>query len=72
MIARFNRDRLDLLPIVVHDRKVGHLAQIKTQGKNSPIDQRAFEFLKDDLNEEEKKLFLSLAIYELVTRNVDS
>ena len=70
MIARFNRENAALLPIVIQDRKVGHLSLPANSSSKKEIDQRAFEFLKEDLSGEEKKLFLSLAIYELVTRNL--
>ena len=73
MIARINREEgLELMPIIVNDKEVGNLVKALPPPKTKSVDARAFEFVRDDLNEEERKIFLSLAIYELVQRNQSS
>ena len=70
MIARINREQeLELMPIIVNEKEVGNLVKALPTPKAKSVDARAFEFVRDDLNQEERKIFLSLAIYELVQRN---
>lgn len=71
MIARINRDGIQgLLPIVTPSRELGNI--VATQPGVKPVlSSRAFEFVKDNFNEEEETLFLSIALMELVKRSVD-
>ena len=70
MIARINREAgLELMPIIVNEKEVGNLTKALPAPGAKSVDARAFEFVRDDLDGEEKKIFLSLAIYELVQRN---
>ncbi len=72
MIARINREsELELMPIIVNDKEVGNLVKALPAGKKKAVNSRAFEFVKENLDEEEKKVFLSLAIFELVRREND-
>lgn len=65
MLARMNRSEKDMLPIVVKDREVGSLVK-GLPAANEALSARAFEFVKEDLNEEEQTLMLSLGILEMV------
>lgn len=69
MIAKINRTGTDLVPVIVNQKEVGNLSKALPASKS--VDARAFEFIKDDMNEEEMNIFLSLAIYELVKRNAE-
>ena len=71
MIARYSESKNELLPIFIKDKEVGNVVKGLPAAGKGAIDQRAFEFLKEDLDEEEKQLFLSLAILELVTRKIE-
>lgn len=57
------------LPISVGNRQVGALTSGRTDDKD-PLGQRAFEFIPEDLNEQEEQLLLSLATRELVRRTL--
>lgn len=65
MLARVNRSEQEMIPIVVKDREVGSLVK-GLPSPNEALSTRAFEFVKEDLNEEEQTLMLSLGILEMV------
>lgn len=65
MLARLNRSEKEMLPILVKDREVGSLVKGLPAPKDA-LSTRAFEFVKEDLNSEEKVLMLSLGILEMV------
>lgn len=65
MIARLNRSEKEMLPIVVKDREVGSMVK-GLPAPNETLSARAFEFVKEDLSEEEQTLMLSLGILEMV------
>lgn len=69
LLARINRQQEEqlLLPVVVNDREVASLTNPALANSPNP---RAFQFLKDDLQPEEEKLLLSLAVLEMVQRSV--
>jgi len=69
MVARINREHDKLLPVLVEDREVGNLLKPLPEVKKE-LSQRAFEFVRPDLNDKEETLFLSLAVLELVNRSV--
>lgn len=71
MLARINREQDELTPIIVKDREVGNVVKALPEAKKG-LSPRSFEFLKEDINEEEKALFLSLAILEMVEQTVGS
>lgn len=59
-----------LLPVRINNREVGSLVSANpTAGKG--LSQRAFEFLKNDITEEEETLLLALSVLELVNRKVE-
>ncbi len=68
MIARINREGNELIPILVKDREVGNIVKALPPGTSTPLNDRAFSFIKEDIDDEEKKIFISLAILELVNR----
>ena len=71
MLARINRDAEDnLIPVIINDKEVGNLTKALPPAKGNEVNSRAFEFIRDDMNQEEKKVFLSLALYELINRTV--
>jgi hypothetical protein len=53
---------------VINNREVGSLS---TPGasKNKGLGQRALEFIKEDITQEEETLLLSLAVLEMVRRH---
>ncbi len=57
-----------LLPVRINNREVGSL--VAADPTSSKVSQRAFEFLKNDMTEEEETLLLSLSVLELVNRKV--
>lgn len=57
------------LPISVGNRQVGAITANNADSKD-PLSQRAFEFIPEDLNEQEEQLLLSLATLELVRRTL--
>lgn len=70
MIASINREHDKLLPVQVEDREVGNLLKPLPIAQKE-LSQRAFEFVRGDLNDREETLFLSLAVLELVQRSVE-
>ncbi len=59
-----------LLPVRINNREVGNLVSANpAAGKG--LSQRAFEFLKNDITEEEETLLLALSVLELVNRKVE-
>lgn len=59
-----------LLPVRINNREVGSLVSANpAAGKG--LSQRAFEFLKNDITEEEETLLLALSVLELVNRKVE-
>ena len=70
MLARINREGEELIPVIINEKEVGNLTKALPPAKNNNVNSRAFEFIRDDMDPEEKKVFLSLALYELVNRTV--
>lgn len=68
-IARIQSEAQDnLLPVRVGNRDVGALST-KKPAKDA-LSQRAFEFIPDDLSEQEEQLFLALVTHELVKQSL--
>ncbi|MBL7792994.1 MAG: hypothetical protein JNK77_11755 [Saprospiraceae bacterium] len=59
-----------LLPVRINNREVGSLVSA-TPAAGKGLSQRAFEFLKNDITEEEETLLLALSVLELVNRKVE-
>lgn len=68
-IASIKRDQEELSPVKVHDREVASLVKTDAQKKGA-LSPRAFQFVKNDISEEEEKIFLALATLELVRESV--
>jgi len=67
LLARVNRDsEALLLPVIIKDKEVANIVNPKKTSKTNP---RAFEFVSD-MEKEEETFFLSLAILELVQREL--
>lgn len=70
-IAQLSAPKNALSPVVVNNREVGSISQIQAPGKNKNLGQRALEFVKDDITPEEETLLLSMAVLEMVKRNIE-
>ena len=70
MLARINRDAGEFLPVLVNNREVANVARMN-KGESSKLGQRAFEFVKDDMSKEEKDVFLSLAVLEVIEQSIN-
>ncbi len=70
MLARINREAGELLPVLVNEREVANIARLKKEG-STKLSQRAFEFVKQDMNQEEKDAFLSLAVLEVIEQSIN-
>ncbi len=68
LIARINRENDNLIPVIINDKEVGNLVKALPPAQSSNVNRRAFEFIRDDMEAEEKKVFLSLALLELINR----
>ncbi|MEQ8707088.1 MAG: hypothetical protein RIC19_24360 [Phaeodactylibacter sp.] len=70
-IATLGQSANQLLPVRTADRELGSLVD-KPAAQNDELGQRAFQFVPNDLAEEEKDVFLALATLELVHRSLKS
>jgi len=70
MLARLSEQQNELFPVVVKNREVGNLVKALPAPSKKGLSLRAFEFVKEDLSEEEETLFLSMAVLEMVKRSV--
>ncbi|MCB0571466.1 MAG: hypothetical protein KDC66_16965 [Phaeodactylibacter sp.] len=70
MLARVKRESDELLlPVLVNEREVGNVAKID-KGAKAKLGQRAFEFVKEDMSPEEKEVFLSLGVLEVLEQSL--
>lgn len=69
MLARINRNEKKITPIVVGEREVASMVKALPPGKNE-ISTRAFQFVRDDMTEQEEMLVLSLSLLEMVQDSV--
>lgn len=70
-IAQLSEPKNALSPVVINNREVGSISNPQAPGKNKNLGQRALEFIKDDITSEEETLLLSMAVLEMVRRNID-
>lgn len=70
-VAKIGQPADRLLPVRSADRELGSLVDMP-EGKDETLGQRAFQFVPDDLAEQEKDVFLALATLELVHRSLKS
>ncbi len=68
-IAKLQKSIAENMPIVINNKEVANVVQALPSGKTE-LNQRAFEFVANDLDQEEEKLLLSLATLELVQRSL--
>ncbi len=61
--------RQNYLPVKVGTREVGALNMEKPKGKEA-VSQRAFQFIPEDLSDQEEQLFMALATLELVKQSL--
>lgn len=69
-LARIKRENATLLPVLVNEREVASVVKMDKQAK-AKLGQRAFEFVKDDMSQEEKEVFLSLGVLEVVEQSLE-
>lgn len=69
MIARINREGKKISPVVVGEREVASMVKALPPAKDE-ISTRAFQFVREDLTEEEEKLLLSISLLEMVQESV--
>lgn len=69
MLARINRGDKKISPVVVGEREVASMVKALPPAKDD-ISTRAFQFVRDDLTEEEEKLLLSISLLEMVKESV--
>jgi len=70
MIARINRDNPELLlPIIVNEKEVASVAPYQPQ-KDAKLGKRAFEFVREDMSQDEEEVFLSLGILEVIEQSL--
>lgn len=67
-LANIKRDELDLHPVIVNNREVANVV-VSKEGE-SKVGERAFEFVQNDLTNEEREVFLSLGILEVVQQSL--
>lgn len=70
-IATIGQPANRLLPVSTADRELGSLVDVPADADEA-LGQRAFQFVPDDLAEQEKDVFLALATLELVHRSLKS
>lgn len=70
-VATIGQSANRLLPVRTADRELGSLVDAPANTGKS-LGQRAFQFVPDDLAEQEKDVFLALATLELVHRSLES
>jgi hypothetical protein len=60
-----------MLPVTVGNKEVGSLTK-KQANAEKGLQDRAFEFLANEMNDKEEQLFLALILEELVNRTLRS
>lgn len=69
VLASFNRKAEEWMPLVINKREVAAIAKRKAADK-SKLGQRAFDFIRDDMSDSEREIFLSLAILEVIEQSL--
>lgn len=69
MIARLNHSEKKITPVLIGEREVASMVKSLPAAKND-LSARAFQFVRDDLTEEEEKLLLSISLLEMVQESV--
>lgn len=68
-IAEVSQAEGELLPVLVNKREVASVARMNRVGSER-LGQRAFQFVKGDMSQKEKDIFLSLAVLEVVNQSL--
>jgi hypothetical protein len=68
-IAEVSQAEGELLPVLVNKREVASVSKLNT-AEGERLGQRAFQFVKGDMSQEEKDIFLSLAVLEVVNQSL--
>lgn len=68
-IARMNFNLPEIIPVLIGEREVASITKAQVR-KGDILSPRAFQFIKNDITDEEEKLFLALATLELVQRSI--
>ncbi|PHN07547.1 hypothetical protein [Flavilitoribacter nigricans] len=69
MLARINREDKKIAPVVVGEREVASMVKALPAAKDD-ISTRAFQFVREDLTQEEEMLLLSVSLLEMVKETV--
>ncbi len=68
LLAKINKESEQLLlPVLVNNKEVASLVNPKMSDQPIP---RAFELLEDNMSTEEEKVFLSMAVFEMVKQSM--
>lgn len=68
-IAQLNFKMAEIIPVIIGEREVASITKAQVR-KGDILSPRAFQFIKNDMTDEEEKLFLALATLELVQRSL--
>ena len=71
VIATLDKKGEKMLPVTVGSKEVGNLTK-KQSSAEKGLQDRAFEFLANEINDKEEQLFLALILEELVNRTLRS
>ena len=71
MLASIDKGQKELAPVYIKDKEVGNLVKALPAKTKKGLSLRAFEFVKEDMTDQEETLFLSLGMLELIKRTID-
>ena len=71
MMARINRQEEEYMPVLIEGREVGSIDKAR-KDQGGSLSTRAFGYVKDDLNPEERAVLMALTIFELVMRRMEA
>jgi hypothetical protein len=72
MLARINNEDNAMHPVLAHDMKgnMKELGTILSEKNEDQINPRALQMIEPQMNDKEEALFLALALYQLIKKNV--
>lgn len=70
VIAQVSEGEKNMLSVKVNNREVGSVVKSLPAPNQEGLSLRAFQFVRNDLAEDEKKLLLSVAVLELVNQHL--
>lgn len=71
VIASLNKQGKKMLPVTIGEKEIGSLTK-KQASAEKGLQERAFEYLRNDISQKEEQLFLALILEELVSRSLKS